>query len=67
MLLEEGFAMSEYADDRADAVWSVIAAELNDRGCFNGIDDDMMDEIDAACIRLVHAALTSASQVAEAA
>lgn len=59
---------SGYVDSEiAESVWSVVAAELNDRGCFNGIDDETMDELDAACIRLVHAAMSSATQVAGAA
>lgn len=59
--------MRHVTSETASAVWNVIAAELDDRGCFNGIDDEVMDELEAACIRLVHAAMSSASQVAEAA
>lgn len=55
------------SSETASAVWNVIARELDDRGCFKGIDDDIMDEIDADCTRLVHAAMSSATQVAEAA
>ena len=36
--------MSKEAD-LAMEIWVAIEADLSDRGCFNGIDDDTMAEI----------------------
>lgn len=32
-------------EDRAQLIWAAIETDLDDRGCFNGIDDDILEEI----------------------
>lgn len=31
--------------ERAKAIWDAVYNNLYDRGCFNGIDDEIMEEI----------------------
>lgn len=37
--------MDDTNADKAKALWILIERNLTDRGCFNGIDDDVMEEL----------------------
>ncbi len=32
-------------EERAKLIWQHIESDLDDRGCFNGIDNEVMDEL----------------------
>ena len=56
--------------EQAEHLWAVIKSELADRGCFNGIDDDVFEELESSLVDLIDRTLgdlPSATQVAEAA
>jgi len=40
-------------NDEAEDLWLKIQDNLSDRGCFNGIDDDVMEELQADLIALI--------------
>lgn len=40
-------------NDKAEVLWISIERELDDRGCFNGIDDDVMEELRSSLIDLI--------------
>jgi hypothetical protein len=40
-------------EDRAALIWKWIESDLSDRGCFNGIDDDVMEELRAVQIETI--------------
>ena len=44
--------------DEAEALWDKIEANLGDRGCFNGIDDETMEELEADIIALIQGHLS---------
>jgi hypothetical protein len=44
--------------DEAEALWDKIEQNLGDRGCFNGIDDDVMEELEADLIALIRGHLS---------
>lgn len=39
--------------DQATVIWTALEADLSDRGCFNGIDDDVMEELAEAQISTI--------------
>ena len=41
-----------------EALWAKIEHNLSDRGCFNGIDDDVMEELRADLIALIRGSLS---------
>lgn len=41
-----------------ETLWSKIELNLNDRGCFNGIDDDVMKELREDLIALIRGSLS---------
>lgn len=43
--------------DKAMEIWVEIEADLSDRGCFNGIDDDVMGELAEAQVSIIAAKL----------
>lgn len=47
----------EEKDDAKD-LWEKIKHNLDDRGCFNGIDDDVMEELDTDLIALIRGSLS---------
>lgn len=40
-------------NDEAEDLWRWIELSLSDRGCFDGIDDDVMEELRAAQIAII--------------
>ncbi len=40
-------------NDEAEDLWLRIQDNLSDRGCFNGIDDETMQELSADLIALI--------------
>jgi hypothetical protein len=44
--------------DEAEALWDKIEQNLGDRGCFNGIDDDVMEELEKDLIALIRGHLS---------
>lgn len=40
-------------EDRAKLIWAALESDLEDRGCFNGIDDDVMEELAASMQRII--------------
>lgn len=43
--------------DEAKALWEKIEHNLSDRGCFNGIDEEVMEELRADLIALIRGTL----------
>jgi hypothetical protein len=44
--------------DNAETLWGKIERNLDDRGCFNGIDDDVMEELREDLIALIRGSLS---------
>ena len=42
----------------AEELWKKIERNLDDRGCFNGIDDDVMEELRIDLIALIQGSLS---------
>lgn len=40
-------------EERAKYIWEHVERDLSDRGCFNGIDEDVMSELRAAQIERI--------------
>lgn len=47
------YTESKMQNDEAEDLWLAIEANLDDRGCFNGIDRDVMEELRADLIQLI--------------
>lgn len=43
--------------DEAEALWTKIELNLSDRGCFNGIDDEVMEELRGDLTALIRGTL----------
>lgn len=54
--IEKRAAVSDANDKQwATEIWAALERDLSDRGCFNGIDDDVMDELrDAQIITIAN-------------
>lgn len=44
--------------DDAEKLWKKIESNLDDRGCFNAIDDDVMEELRTDLIALIRGSLS---------
>ena len=44
--------------DDAEELWAKIERNLDDRGCFNGIDDDVMEELRTDLTDLIRGSLS---------
>ena len=44
--------------DDAKNLWKKLECNLSDRGCFNGIDDDVMEELRTDLIALIRGTLS---------
>lgn len=44
--------------DEAEKLWDKIEMNLGDRGCFNGIDDDVMEELEQDLIAVIRGHLS---------
>lgn len=40
-------------DDRARLIWHTLEDRLDDRGCFNGVDYETMEEIRTLMVKLI--------------
>lgn len=50
--------MAEEKKDSAETLWHKIEYNLSDRGCFNGIGDEVMEELRTDLIALIRGSLS---------